>query len=208
MLKCRLSGVRTFEHPKVTHEQYATPVDIAALIVHIAETQYSDIYGKSVLDMCCGTGILGIAASYFGPSYVLGIDIDKDALDIASENYRLYGNIDADLIQADMRSLALGMVDTTIMNPPFGTRSVHADVEAVRTALQCSSVVYSLHKTSTRSHLLRKFEGVILGEIKFEIPSIYQFHKKQLHYISVDLFRFTGKSDLVAAKTLPKKYHT
>lgn len=197
-LKCRLSCVRTFEQPKVTYEQYATPVEIAALMVHIADTQYADIRGKSVLDMCCGTGVLGVAASYFGPSYVIGVDIDKDALEIAYDNYRQHGNIDADFVQADMRSLALGMVDTTIMNPPFGTRSIHADVEAVCTALQCSNVVYSMHKTSTRSHLLRKFCGVVLGEIKFEIPGVYKFHKKQLHHIAVDLFRFTGKKNVVS----------
>lgn len=193
-LKCRLGGVRTFEHPKLIYEQYATPVDIAALMVHIAETQYADIHGKTVLDMCCGTGVLGVAASYFGPSYVLGVDIDKDALEIASENYRIHGNTDADLIQADMRSLVLDMVDTTIMNPPFGTRSVHADVEAVCAALRCSRVVYSLHKTSTRNYLLRKFRGDVLGEIKFEIPCMYRFHTRQLHHISVDLFRFTGRA--------------
>lgn len=193
MLKCRLGSLRAFEHPKVMHEQYTTPVDIAALMAHIAETQYADIRDKSVLDMCCGTGILGVAASFFGPSYILGVDIDESALEIASENYGLHGNASADLVQADMRSLSLGMFDTAIMNPPFGTRARHADAEAVDAALRCSSVVYSLHKTSTRSYLLRKFGGTVLGEIKLEIPCVYQFHAKKLHHIAVDLLRFTSK---------------
>ena len=42
--------------------------------------------GESVLDYGCGSGILGIAASKFGASRVLGVDIDENALIAARDN--------------------------------------------------------------------------------------------------------------------------
>lgn len=43
-------------------------------------------YQKSVLDMGCGTGVLGILAAKMGASYVLGIDIEPWAVENALEN--------------------------------------------------------------------------------------------------------------------------
>ena len=40
--------------------------------------------------------------------------------------------------------------DTVVMNPPFGTRNTGIDTIFLLDAMKISSVVYSLHKTSTR----------------------------------------------------------
>ena len=45
-----------------------------------------DLQGKEVLDMGCGTGILGIFAAKKGASQVLGIDIEPRAAENAREN--------------------------------------------------------------------------------------------------------------------------
>lgn len=43
------------------------------------------------------------------------------------------------------------VVDTVVMNPPFGTRKKGADMEFLSAAMKVASqAVYSLHKTSTR----------------------------------------------------------
>lgn len=61
----------------------------------------------NVLDMGCGSGILGIGALLLGAEKVLAVDIDKNAVDIAVKNARLnkvegfeglYGNTLADEI--------------------------------------------------------------------------------------------------------------
>lgn len=191
-LKCKLKDFLGFNPPKLKYEQYMTPTDIAALIVHVAETQYSDIRNKHVLDLCCGTGILSVAASFFDPATILSVDIDIEALDVAFKNYRAHHLENIDLVHVDIMYLNIGSVDTTIMNPPFGTRETHIDTIALRKALECSKVVYSLHKTSTRRYLLSKFKGTVLGQIKFLIPSSYKFHKRTKRYIDVDLIRFTS----------------
>ncbi len=48
-----------------------------------------DFQNRTVLDMGCGTGILGILAAMKGAKEVIGIDIDKWAYDNALENVRL-----------------------------------------------------------------------------------------------------------------------
>lgn len=74
----------------------------------IREILNMDFSGKSVLDMGCGTAILGILASMRGADPILAIDIDQWAYDNAKENLDLnkVSNIDvqiggADLLTAD-----------------------------------------------------------------------------------------------------------
>jgi len=45
-----------------------------------------DVQGKNVLDMGCGSGILGIGAALLGAEKILCVDIDKNATDIAAKN--------------------------------------------------------------------------------------------------------------------------
>ena len=47
--------------------------------------------GDKVLDLGCGSGILGIAALGLGGSHVIGVDIDPKAVDVAYENAEMNG---------------------------------------------------------------------------------------------------------------------
>jgi rRNA N6-adenosine-methyltransferase METTL5 len=53
--------------------------------------------------------------------------------------------------------------------------------------------VYSLHKTSTRSHVVRRASrwgtAEVIAEMKFDIPKMYKFHKKNNVAVEVDLIR-------------------
>eukprot|EP00466_Bigelowiella_natans_P005141 jgi/Bigna1/132073/aug1.16_g6781 len=90
-------------------------------------------------------------------------------------------------------------VDTVIMNPPFGTRNSGIDMIFVETALRLTKTsVYSLHKTSTRKHILKRankwgVEAKVIAELRFDIPQMYKFHKKKSVDVQVDLIRF-GRS--------------
>ena len=47
--------------------------------------------GRPVLDLCCGSGILSIAALCLGASTAAAVDIDPKAVDVAYENAALNG---------------------------------------------------------------------------------------------------------------------
>eukprot|EP00658_Telonema_sp_P-2_P070834 TRINITY_DN60220_c0_g1_i2.p1 TRINITY_DN60220_c0_g1~~TRINITY_DN60220_c0_g1_i2.p1 ORF type:complete len:132 (+),score=31.54 TRINITY_DN60220_c0_g1_i2:89-484(+) len=57
-----------------------------------------------------------------------------------------------------------------------------------------SRAVYSLHKTSTRQHILRQAEewgcgAEVVAEMRFDIPAMYKFHTKKSVDVEVDLIR-------------------
>eukprot|EP00850_Spirogloea_muscicola_P014817 SM000109S14131 [mRNA] locus=s109:11457:13697:+ [translate_table: standard] len=135
-LESQLQAVQPFQHPKVDLEQYPTSAHISARMVHMMESSYNDVKGKVVVDLGCGCGMLGIAASLMGAEYVIGVDVDSDALLTCSENCTDL-EVQMDLLQCPISSIALhGPVDTVVMNPPFGTRRKGADMEFLQSALK------------------------------------------------------------------------
>ena len=56
------------------------------------------------------------------------------------------------------------------------------------------NAVYSLHKTSTRDHVIKKAREMdcsveVLAELKYDLPKTYKFHKKQSLDVYVDFIR-------------------
>jgi len=199
-----LQGVETFANPKYELEQYPTSPHIASRILFTADRSYDDIEDKLVLDLGCGTGMLAVGANILGSGYTVGIDIDSEALALANKNIEEF-EVDVDLIQADILKIcdgsnlfkSLHSFDTVIMNPPFGTRKKGADTCFVEAGLAMSrSAVYSLHKSSTRNHFEKKakewgVEFQVVAQLRFDIPKMYKFHKKESADVQVDLLRFS-----------------
>ena len=74
--------------------------------------------------------------------------------------------------------------------------------------------VYSLHKSSTRAHIARKAErqwGVkaeVVAQLRFDIPQMYRFHKRESVDVEVDLWRFDSIAATAAAAAAPPKRRT
>ena len=73
-------------NPKVHLEQYTVSEQIAANMLYVAAYVNDDIVGKSVLDLGCGTGRLALGALFVGAKDVVGVDIDRLAIQTANEN--------------------------------------------------------------------------------------------------------------------------
>ena len=74
-----------------------------------------------VLDLCCGTGAIGLSVARFRPdARVLLTDISPDALSLARENGELLGVKNADFAQGDLFA-AVGeeAFDLIACNPPY-----------------------------------------------------------------------------------------
>ncbi|CAK7337442.1 unnamed protein product [Dovyalis caffra] len=203
-LESMLGELQQFSNPKVELEQYPTGPHIASRMLYAAENSFGDVSNKVVADFGCGCGTLGAAASLMGAEQVIGIDIDSQSLEIASLNAEDL-ELDINFIQCDIRNLVWRgpIVDTVVMNPPFGTRRKGADMDFLSAALKIAfQAVYSLHKTSTREHVkkaaLRDFgasSAEVLCELRFDVPQLYKFHKKREVDVAVDLWRFAPKTN-------------
>lgn len=72
-----------------------------------------------VLDIGTNNGVLLLYASKFSPSFMLGIDINEDALGIAKQNME-YNQINATLLYKDAKEYASSdKFDVIISNPPY-----------------------------------------------------------------------------------------
>ena len=192
-LEILLSQFQKFERPKIHLEQYQTPPRLVAMVTWRA-FQLGDIENKTVADLCCGTGLFAIAAKILGAKHVVAYEIDPDALEIARKNAK-FADVDIEFIHKDVRDIEL-KYDTILMNSPFGIKGLVKDQEFLQIALQKSDVSYSLHLMQENNIVfLKKFVEKNEKEVKeiikaeFEIPKIFQFHKKRLHIIEVAILR-------------------
>ena len=202
-LESHLEDVDPFDSPKILLEQYPTRAHIAACVLHTVQSSFGDLEGKSVADLGCGCGVLSIGAVMLGAGAVTGFDVDWDALETCKVNLESFDIDNVDLVQADLKTM-MGessrfskRFDTVVMNPPFGTKhNKGIDMLFLRRALEMSSgSVYSLHKTSTRDHVLGKasdwgVEAEVVAQLRYDLPASYKHHKKSSVDIDVDFVRF------------------
>lgn len=80
--------------------------------------KYSE--GKSVLDMCTGSGCIAISIALFGkPSKVAASDISEKALEVARENAKSLKAGEISFIQGDMFENVTDKFDIIVSNPPY-----------------------------------------------------------------------------------------
>lgn len=199
-LQGHLEGISGFEKPKLKFEQYETPAHLAATALYTIQTQFESIENCTVLDAGCGPGMWSIGAALLGAGTVTSVDIDDDALQVFKENVDDMELTNVDAIQCDFLDPRVarweGYFDTVVMNPPFGTKNnAGIDMKFLRMGtLLSNDSVYSLHKSSTRNHILKKvkdwgMKGSVIAEMIYELPAKYRFHKQHTMNIAVDIWR-------------------
>ena len=141
--KQRISGflgqIKDFDQSKLREdrEQYITSPEVACEVLNWMESYYEDISRKFVVDLGCGTGMLSLGCSYMGAAHVVGMEVDEDAMLIAEDNLKRVGHecgsVDFVLCNVrDLTSASLPMVDTVVMNPPFGVHTPGFDYKKYR----------------------------------------------------------------------------
>lgn len=191
-LEMRLQQVKGFEKPRADLEQYMTPANIAADLLFLAYSS-GDIDGRTVLDLGCGTGMLGIGAALLGASQVIGVDKDANALAVARLNAE-QAEVSVEFVEEEISYFRV-QADTVVMNPPFGAQNRHADRPFLEAAMRCAPVIYSLHLTETSEFLARYagqegFSIDLQKSFKFDIPHTFAFHRKVKKSFDVSLIRF------------------
>ena len=77
---------------------------------------------STVLDMCTGSGCIGIVLAKKTAAHVTLSDISEKALDMARKNAVL-NTVDVDIVHSDMFGNISGKYDLITINPPYLTRS-------------------------------------------------------------------------------------
>lgn len=191
-----LSKLRVFENPDANLEQYPTDSEIAAEILWHAAL-INDIQGKNIIDVGCGTGILGIGCLLLGAKKVVFADIDKNAIKIAKHNlekikneYEIGG---FEFITNDINKIK-GKYDVVVQNPPFGVKDIHADKKFLETAFNLAPVIYTLHKIESKEFISKIsddncFKITNHFEFMFPLKQTMEYHKKRIHRIKAGAWR-------------------
>ena len=199
--------------PQVKLEQYTSSEAIAAHLLYLAAYTNSDIIGKSVLDLGCGTGRLALGAIYLGADCVVGVDVDRLAIQTAKANAEktaLKGQVQ--WVLGDIASVS-GRFDTVVMNPPFGVQTREADRAFLVKALEVADNVYSLHNhpevderlikmlkscgcmvqvlpSPFLERFIAKQGGAVVAvyALLMSIPRMFDFHTKLRYDFVIDLY--------------------
>jgi putative methylase len=190
-LEIQLAKLKILETPSLRLEQYPVSPEVASELLYMAGFEHHDLNGRTI-DLGTGTGRLAIGAGIMGANHVAGVDVDPNALQMARENART-ANINIEWIESPIEKLD-GSYDTVLMNPPYGTRTVHADLRFLDKAFQLAPIIYTIHKSATRRYLTNFVEkrGRRLEETRnmvLDIPNLFLFHRKKSQGVDVDLYR-------------------
>ncbi|MFC7203629.1 METTL5 family protein [Haloferax namakaokahaiae] len=202
-LEAQLAVVAGFESPKVALEQYPTPPELAAHLVHFADLR-GDIEDRTVVDLGSGTGMLALGAALRSPERVVGVELDADALSGALDNARRVGtHTPIHWVRADATRLPLCFDEhaddrdvTVLMNPPFGAQqgNEHADRAFLETVSEIADVSYSVHNEGSKE-FVESFANDNGGELTdafratFDLEHQFEFHESARHQLDAEVFR-------------------
>ena len=197
-LEMKLQSIPTHPKPKVGLEQYTTPSVIASDLLWNASS-LGDVNGKDIVDLGCGTGIFTIGSALMGANSALGVDIDRDSIDLAFDVKDKLNVGNASFICSDIDDFNNAInVDTVFQNPPFGSqRSANKgrDLKFVKKAIDLNAnVLYSFHMASTEEFLVNyykdnKLDITHIFRYDFPIPKIYDFHIRDNQNVNVIVLR-------------------
>lgn len=179
-----------FKEPKIKFEQYMTPPEIAAFMIHYAWMK-GEIENKKIIDIGAGTGMLGIGAAFLGGDVTM-IEIDKDAYEILKNNVAKTDHeirlINKNIFDFDFDE----EYDTALINPPFGIKSDNKDMDFIVKASKISKHIFSIHdgsesninniKSLFEKNNLEIIESLIMD---FSLKSTYPWHEEKNKILKV-----------------------
>jgi len=197
-LERRLQSLTGFADPAVALEQYPTPADVAAHLVHLAGV-HNDL-SEPVVDLGSGTGVLALGAALAGAPSVVGVELDADAIATARENAAgvdLPPGRSPAWVRADATRPPLCLDDATVLsNPPFGARrgNEHADRAFLASAAELATVSYTVHNAGSRT-FVESFAADRGGEVThafaaaFDVDRQFEFHTDDRRTLDTEVFR-------------------
>lgn len=185
---------------KQNKKGFAISEDISYLIKHVLT--YSKDKEKTILDLGCGCGIVGIMMKYYRPDWqYTGIEIQTESYDLACENAHATCSL-LNLIQGDFRKISKLVnpksYQLIVSNPPYfkadsgilspnpnkaaASHEIHCTMEnvleAITFAMHPQGIAFVLYPQSRNEELyaLATQKGL---QVKQQIP-VSNLSKKQI----------------------------
>jgi len=110
------------------------------------------VKGGRVLDLGTGSGIQALSAAR-DADYVLGIDINPRAVELAARNAKANGISNANFILSDLFENVEGVFDTIIFNPPYLPVNEQGELERAWSGGHLGRVLIDRFIKNVKSHL-------------------------------------------------------
>lgn len=213
-LEMILENVPKHPNPKVELEQYSTPATIAADLVWNAYS-LGDIEGLDIIDLGCGCGILGFASCLLGAKSCLGIDIDKESIDLAKKTSENISIKNANFITADInqfKSINELLNKTELENRYFTNENIEENTYQQQIRTQDEFKVGTLIQNPPFGSQEKGKRNADRNFMKFAVNSaevIYSFHMANTEEFVIDYYRNLGAEvshKLVYKFPIPKIY--
>lgn len=144
---------------------------------------------KTVLDMCTGSGCIGISLAHYAGVGITLADIDENALHLAGKNASMH-HVQAKLIQTDLFANIADTYDMIVCNPPYITQTDYENLAADVQQYEPRKALYAgvdglsfYRRIATKAHAFLNKDGYLLLEIGYDqsetVPQLLQ----QNHFI-------------------------
>ena len=165
-----------------------------------------------VLDLCCGSGIIGISMSYIADYLtqrhkdfkceITASDYSELALDVASKNATLH-NADINFVHSDLLEDIHGKFDMIISNPPY-VRTMDIGVEDSRVLQEPRMALdggldglYFYRRILATAKKNLKPNGMILFEIGYDQAKAVKDIASKLGYRNITVYKDLANHDRV-----------
>ncbi len=97
----------------------------------VSELKHEDLKGRRLLDLCCGSGCLGLSIKKELPELSVTLsDISAEALEVAKKNAQL-NSLEVDFVKGDLfESLSGQKFDYIVCNPPYISEESYKELTA------------------------------------------------------------------------------
>ncbi len=198
-----ISQLSGFTTPSRKIEQYETDGETINFFLTKA---LRDIRDSMILDLGSGTGFLSFACALAGAKFVLGVEIDKNALIVSKYNLQKILEIGYEIrvsfICCDVENFyPKKKFDVCVMNPPFGIQKKFADRIFLKKAFETSDIIWTFLSKDSKPFVEafaneNEFEISQYFKTKIQLKKKFHFHKKKTEFIEVDLYRIQRKTRL------------
>jgi len=182
--------------------------------------EFLNIYKQdTVLDIGTNTGALLLYASRFNPKKLIGLDINRKALELAKKNLELNNISNYELVNGDANNYLSEEVDVIICNPPyFKSRAQdrgqneylrlakHEEnlplsnlIRTINRNLKCNGKLFFLFQTSRLFDVYEEFKknNLVIKELKY----VYDINKEYSNVVLIKAVK-CGKNGVNVLKPL------